>query len=190
MLHECTEGCQQDIGMSRMRQQHRCEKHGLILHYAKALRSKASTGTSVRKPRKAMKRGKGMAASPEQRKKVRGLPCVVCGVMSGLNADGTVAEAVDPAHLYPRSLCPCEHADGVIPLCRFHHRIYDDASRRSELDLLPKLVDRGYNAEMAHYISDHGFSLLTLLQHVTGEDWAPLESPSRPTTGEESTPCP
>jgi hypothetical protein len=175
-LHEAKEcGCSKEIGMTEARTRHYCE-HGHLLVYVKALGSKPASPT---KPRKPLKRGKGMGASPEQRQKVRNLPCVVCGQNSGFDiGDGGGSFVVEAAHIYPRNMCPCEHADGVIPLCHDHHLLYDNPSRRSELDLLPKLVDRDYNREMAHYISEHGFSLLTLLQHITGEKWQPVESPS------------
>lgn len=175
MLHRCDKGCEEDIGMSRSRQLHRCEAHGLILRYAKGLKASEEKAPAARRRGSSLRRGKGMGATPEQRKKVRNLPCVVCGQNSGFDiGDGGGSFVVDPAHLYPRNMCPCDHADGVIPLCRSHHLVYDDASKRASLDLLPKLVDRGYNREMAHYISEHGFSLLTVLQHITGENWQPV----------------
>jgi hypothetical protein len=53
-------------------------------------------------------------ASPEQRRKVAGVFCLVCG-----------RAPVDPARLVPQRLGGCEAADCVVPLCRTHHRFFD-----------------------------------------------------------------
>ena len=55
-----------------------------------------------------------LPASEEQRRKVSGSACLVCG-----------REAVDPAHLVPQRLGGCESPDCVVPLCRAHHRLFD-----------------------------------------------------------------
>src|ERR1700755_2927421 len=57
-------------------------------------------------------------ASPAQRAKVKGEPCLVCCEHSG----------VQPAHLISRAMCP-EGADdprAVVPLCALDHRDYDE----------------------------------------------------------------
>jgi hypothetical protein len=92
-------------------------------------------------------------ASPEQRSKVAGLACLVCG-----------GRPVDPAHLVPRSLGGCDKPDCTVALCRAHHRAYD----RGELDLLPHL-EPGFRAELAHGLLHLG--LLGLLRRVSGTRW-------------------
>jgi HNH endonuclease len=67
--------------------------------------------------------GAPMAASPAQRRKVAGAPCVVCGKRT----------AIDPAHLVPRSMGGCDDPECVVALCRRHHRAYDGGF----LDLRP-----------------------------------------------------
>jgi hypothetical protein len=175
-LHEAKEcGCSKEIGMSKARTAQVCE-HGNVYRYVKALGSKPASPT---KPRKPLKRGRGFAVDPKQRDKVAGLPCVGCSRDPDVDVgDGTTAEyfAVDPAHLWPRGMGGCDHPDCVIPLCRTCHRKLDDPSE--VFDLLSKLVDRGYWAELAHPTAVHDVSPLTLLRRLTGEDWAPLESPS------------
>ena len=100
-------------------------------------------------------------ASPEQRAKVAGRACLVCGM-----------RPVDPAHLVPRSLGGCDHPDCVVPLCRVHHRLYD----RGRLDLLPYLEPR-CRAELAHGLMHLG--LLGLLRRVTRSRWAPAQARDR-----------
>ena len=75
-------------------------------------------------------------ASPQQRAKVAGRACLVCGM-----------RPVDPAHLVPRSLGGCDHPDCVVPLCWLHHRAYDTG----RLELLPHLEPR-WRAEVAHAV--------------------------------------
>jgi hypothetical protein len=103
-----------------------------------------------------LRRSAVSAASPEQRAKVAGRACLVCG-----------EQPADPAHLVPRSLGGCDHPDCVVPLCRTHHRLYD----RGRLDLLPRLEPH-FRAELAHGLLHLG--LLRLLRRVTGVRWAPL----------------
>lgn len=94
------------------------------------------------------------AASPNQRLKVSGQPCIVCG--SGPS---------DPAHVCPRGKGGCDEADCVVPLCRGHHRLYDTG----ELDLLPYLEPR-YRRELAHALEHVG--LVGLYRRVTNERMA------------------
>jgi 5-methylcytosine-specific restriction endonuclease McrA len=100
--------------------------------------------------------------SEEQRAKVAGTACLVCG-----------RRPVDRAHLVPRSLGGCDHPDCVAPLCRPCHRAYD----RGELDLLSHLEPR-FRAELAHGLLHLG--LLRLLRRVTGTRWAPASTLTPP----------
>lgn len=97
------------------------------------------------------------AASEEQRRKVAGRGCLVCGRSNG----------VDPAHLVPRSRGGCDHPDCVVPLCRRCHRAFDDG----RLDLLPYVEPR-HRIELAHALSH--LALLELLERLTAERWAPV----------------
>ena len=80
-------------------------------------------------------------ASAIQRAKVAGLRCLVCGA----------ATRIDPAHLVPRSLGGCDEADCVVPLCRTHHRAYDQGG----LDLVAHL-EPGWRREAAHAVGHLG----------------------------------
>jgi hypothetical protein len=101
-------------------------------------------------------------ASEEQRAKVNGLPCLVCG-----------RRPVDPAHLVPRSLGGCDHPDCVVPLDRRCHRAFDGG----QLDLPPHL-EPDHRVELAHALSH--LSLLELLRRVTGLRWAAGRERCRP----------
>jgi hypothetical protein len=108
-----------------------------------------------------MKTTGGMAASAQQRRKVRDLACVVCW-----------KAPCDPAHLIPRSLWPDHDGDPrrVVPLCRRHHDEYDFGF----LDLLPHL--KGHRAELDYAIER--FGLVPTLQRVRHERWHPALDPS------------
>jgi hypothetical protein len=80
-------------------------------------------------------------ASVVQRAKVAGLRCLVCGA----------ATRIDPAHLVPRSLGGCDQADCVVPLCRTHHRAYDQGG----LDLVAHLEPQ-WRREVAHAVGHLG----------------------------------
>jgi hypothetical protein len=80
-------------------------------------------------------------ASAIQRAKVAGLRCLVCGA----------ATSIDPAHLVPRSLGGCDEADCVVPLCRIHHRAYDQGG----LDLVAHL-EPDWRREVAHAVGHLG----------------------------------
>jgi hypothetical protein len=99
-------------------------------------------------------------ASRAQRDKVRALGCLACGT-----------RPADPAHLVPRALGGCDHADCVVPPCRTHHRRYD----RGELDLLGALEPR-FRRELAHGLVHVG--LVALLSRLSGTRWQPA-SPAR-----------
>ncbi len=99
-----------------------------------------------------MKRGRGFAASPEQRAKVKGEPCVFCCRIG----------PCDPAHVVPRSMGGCDSAECVVALCRQCHRSYDSGG----LDLLPALEPR-LRAEIAHAVMHVG--LVGLYRRVTND---------------------
>lgn len=105
-----------------------------------------------------------MNASPAQRKKVKELPCIVCGV-------DRFETKIDPAHVYPQRFAHCECADGVVPLCRTHHNAYDELLGGRKFDLLPYM--KGYEVELAHAIQEHGASMQHVLEVVTGTVWVP-----------------
>jgi hypothetical protein len=108
-----------------------------------------------REPRRrsALKRGRALRrstplartsvapASAAQRAKVAGRRCLVCGAIT----------RIDPAHLVPRSLGGCDAADCVVPLCRVHHRAYDQGG----LDLVAHLEPR-WRREVAHAVGHLG----------------------------------
>jgi hypothetical protein len=73
-------------------------------------------------------------ASPGQRAKTHGKPCVVCG-----------APATTPMHLWPRGQGGCDDPLCVLPACWRCHRNYDTG----ELELLPHIVKQ-FRAEIAH----------------------------------------
>lgn len=172
MLHEAKAcGCQKDIGMSKAHQPHYCD-HGELFVYTKVLgRSPDLLEDAKRRASRADRRsatltqGRGFAASSAQQKKVKRLPCTVCG------CDGFETK-VDPAHVYPRRLASCECAEGVVPLCRECHSRYDDPLQH--LDLLPALVNRGYRAELVHAVVAHDVPIRELLEQVTGVKWEPV----------------
>ncbi|MGZ4274759.1 MAG: HNH endonuclease signature motif containing protein [Solirubrobacteraceae bacterium] len=80
-------------------------------------------------------------ASAVQRAKVGGLRCLVCGAMT----------RIAPTHLVPRSLGGCDEADCVVPLCRVHHRAYDQGG----LDLVALLEPR-WRREVVHAVGHLG----------------------------------
>jgi hypothetical protein len=110
-----------------------------------------------------MKRGRGFECTPAQREKVKGLPCVNCGHGEDFDLDTTSDFRVDPAHLWPRGKGGCDDPLCVIPLCRTCHQLFDEG----RLELLPKLIDKGYWVEMAHPISEHEVSPFTLTERLT-----------------------
>jgi hypothetical protein len=81
----------------------------------------------------APKRSAISPASPAQREKIKGRPCVVCG-----------APATTPMHLWPRGKGGCDDPLCVLPACWLCHRAYDT----KELELLPRIV-KHYRAEIA-----------------------------------------
>jgi hypothetical protein len=181
----CGRGCETNVTQKTGRPAP-CEPHGAAFYYPKAL------GANGRKPMRAVSEkrqreedegkrparlpgstftssGSGFAAAPAQREKVKGLVCVGCGREAG--GEWTI----DPMHLWPRSLGGCDHPLCVLPGCR--HVVTQqgchtefDAGR---LDLLARLLDGHYFAELAHATEAHELSPLTLVNHTTGLDYVP-----------------
>lgn len=180
MRYVCPEGCVEDVGMSKPHPDP-CPEHGPFV-YEKQLKrggpmrrvsekrqAEEDSGTRLKRRGNGLSPGRGFAASKAQQAKVKGLPCVNCGGGEYVGLDDAQA---DPAHLIPRRWVKCEHPDGVIPLCRHCHGLYDE----EHLDILGKLEDRGYHAEMAHFIAEHKVNPLTLLRYVGGGEYV-LKSP-------------
>lgn len=111
------------------------------------------SGPFVRTPR--------TPASREQRCKVAGRVCAVCG-----------RSPVDPAHLVPQRLGGCADPDCVIALCRTHHRLFD--SRR--LTLAPYLGSR-FKRELVHALQH--VEAAELRQALGGGGWPPPWSENR-----------
>jgi len=102
-------------------------------------------------------------ASRQQRLKVRGLVCVVCGTRLD-------EVQIDPAHVVSRALGGCDSADCVIPLCREHHRAYDAGTLDLSLHLTGTHV-----TELTHALEHMDGSLTRLLRHLSGKVWQPVE---------------
>ena len=92
-------------------------------------------------------------ASREQRAAVAERRCIVCG-----------GSPTDPAHLLPRSLADDGDGDprAVVPLCREHHRAYDEGG----LSLLAHLEPH-YREAVAFAVSRVG--LVATLRRVTND---------------------
>lgn len=103
--------------------------------------------------------GRGFAASPAQRAKIRFAPCVRCGV-----------DASDPMHLIDRSLVPDPEGDPrrVVPGCRGCHDLYDGGNAS-----LLEHLEPHYRAELAHAVELVG--LITALERITNRRWREVE---------------
>lgn len=104
---------------------------------AMSLSRKTATRPGPTRPRAVVATPR-VAASAEQRRKLAGFGCLVCG-----------RTPVDPAHLVPRRLGGCDSPDCVVPLCRTHHRMFDTG----ELALAPFLgpeVERALRHALTH----------------------------------------
>jgi hypothetical protein len=123
-----------------------------------------AAGTREKQRGNGLNPGKGFEASPAQRKKVRGMPCLGCSRNESF-AIGEGVFVVDPAHLWPRGKGGCDHPDCVIPLCRTCHRAFD----KGELDLLERMADsEAWAVEQAHPILCHGVTLVELVRRLAG----------------------
>lgn len=171
--------CTREVGMSKAHIPQTCE-HGELLDYPKKLKrtplNRVSKGreAQVRKQGSTLRRGRGMAASSAQQRKVKGLACVGCG------REASEYVAIDPAHLTARGgQGGCDHPLCVAPLCRDLeggcHRLFDE----DKLDIYPALQDRGYYAEMAHAIEAHRVSPSLLVTRLSSGRWELAEVPER-----------
>lgn len=99
-------------------------------------------------------------ATPAQRERVKDRGCLVCG-----------DRPVDPTHLIDRSLCPAVGDDPriVIPLCRAHHREYDEGN----LSVLEHL-EPTHREELGFAV--WAFGLISTLERTTNQRWRPVES--------------
>lgn len=70
---------------------------------------KRAASPNAPKGNSTLKRGRGMAVSPAQQKKVKNLPCVVCG------RDRHEGVEIQAMHVYPRRFATCDCAEGVVP---------------------------------------------------------------------------
>jgi hypothetical protein len=106
------------------------------------------------------KRAKAISeASPAQRSKVRGRPCLECG-----------RGPCHPAHLIDRGRGlggGCDEPACVVPLCAACHRAYDTG----QLDLLPALVANGRVDELAHAIERGHADPVSLVERTTNTKW-------------------
>lgn len=93
-------------------------------------------------------------ASTEQREKVKGAVCRMCG-----------QSPCHPAHVVDRSLGGCDLALCVIPLCPVCHDAYDS----HRVDVLPILN----HDEQAHAVSHLG--IVGALERTTNVGWTALD---------------
>ena len=127
-----------------------------------SLKRKIATRPGPSRPRAVVATPR-VPASAEQRRKVAGLGCLVCG-----------RSPVDPAHVVPRRLGGCDSPDCVVPLCRAHHRSYDAGL----LALAPYLVS-AVERELRHALTHVGAELETALWNGWPAPWALNETNTR-----------
>jgi hypothetical protein len=65
----------------------------------------------------------------------------------------------------------CDEPECVVPLCRAHHREFDDG----RLDLLPHVSGQGFEAELAHMQRHYG-DPLSVVYRLSGCRWVPEEA--------------
>lgn len=123
--------------------------------WRRRVRAESPNGTAAGAP---SKRSGFTPASPEQRAAVRERPSIVSG-----------EQPCDAAHVTPRALGGCNDPLCVIPLTRQEHRAFDDG----RLDVLPYMYAHGLYDEIAHAIQVHHIDLVSMLQRLTNERWAP-----------------
>jgi len=168
----CDQGCMEE-GTKKNPPPRTCPTHGSPFVYEKQLRRstplKAVSGgnqEAVRRRGSTLKRGKGFEASPQQREKVKRMPCLACGREA--TEDGRVT--IDPAHVWPQGKGGCKDPDCVFPLCRAAdyscHTLFDEG----KLDLLPRLAEQAesWATEIAHPILCHGVTLIELVRRLAG----------------------
>jgi hypothetical protein len=163
-----------DVGMSKPRPGE-CPGHGSF-RYEKVLerggpmrpvsqkrQAEEEAGTRKKSRGSTLKPSNGFAASPAQRAKVKGLPCLACRQEA----------KCDPAHVWRQAMGGCDHVDCVVPLCRSCHRAFD----QGELDLLPILAgSESWAKEQAHPIAEHGVGLVELVKRLGGNQTEVVEA--------------
>ena len=164
ITHSCK--CTHDSVMGRKRPRF-CDCGNAFVSERVVSTSSVAKESKPRPHSSTLKRGRGFSASPQQQRKVRHLPCVVCGL------DRHEAQ-IHAAHVYPRRFQSCECAEGVVPLCAEHHRLYDDPDQH--FDLLRHLVTRDYHLELVHAVAVHHVPIRELLDQVTGVKWEPRKA--------------
>lgn len=156
----CSKGCTKWVPIDS-RQLHRCEPHDLVMVLPSELKERKPLKRSAPKRR----RGGISEASKAQRAKVRDLACLMCG------RDRHEGVKIDPAHVWARGKGGCDHPDCVVPLCREHHREYDE----NRLDLLVVLISAGYWTELAHPTACHEVSPTRIVEELTGQHFVPAD---------------
>lgn len=91
--------------------------------------------------------------SPEQRRKVAGLSCLVCG-----------RAPVDPCHVVPPRLGGCASPDCVVALCRIHRLLYE-----ADLLVLARHLRPELERELRHALTHLGCAELEA--GLTGGGW-------------------
>lgn len=127
-----------------------------VAYTAMSLSRKTATRPGPTRPRAVVAIPR-VAASADQRRKILGFGCLVCG-----------CSPVDPAHLVPRRLGGCDSPDCVVPLCRTHHRMFDTGG----LALVPYLgpeVERELRHALTHVVCAE---LAAALRHGWPAPWA------------------
>jgi hypothetical protein len=172
MRFVCDQGCVEE-GTKTSPPPRTCPTHGSPFVYENELRRSTPLKSvsdhnreTVLRRGSTFKRSKGFEASPAQRKKVKLMPCLVCGREA--TEDGRVV--IDPAHVWPQGKGGCTNPDCVFPLCRAAdyscHTLFDEG----KLDLLPKLAEQSeaWATELAHPILCHGVTLIELVRRLAG----------------------
>jgi hypothetical protein len=102
-------------------------------------------------------------ASPAQREKCSGKPCVACG-----SPFQTV-----PAHLIDRAQGGDDDPRITVPLCPGCHNAYDGRAGMQRLDLLP-FLEPGHREELAYAVQLVG--LVRALQRITNSHWRVVDA--------------
>lgn len=104
--------------MSRARQLHRCEKHGLVLKYVRDLGSKPASPT---KPRKSLKRTQPKRDWSDARRKVEDeMVCRVCGGNQDVQAAHVIGRECDEPSVSvfdKQNTILYVAPDSIVPLC-------------------------------------------------------------------------
>jgi hypothetical protein len=124
MLFTCESGCEVDIGMTRSRELHRCEKHGLVLTYGKALKRDTPLHQVSKKREGEGWRGSGLRRSQpkrdwaDARAKVEEEGC--CRICKRTDRKLEAAHVLGREHDEPKSPGSATlyvHPDRIFPAC-------------------------------------------------------------------------